>query len=153
AVERPARRDARIGADIARVADDLVDVEELSGHRNDKLRGVVGEGHEALERAPSGGAQLEPIGRAESELHEACAEVIPPPTVFGEVAARMERAHEAVGTAARETERVPDLGNGQTARLRREELEDVEGAACRLDRKRLPKRLPRHGIAPVDSQT
>src|SRR6266516_4084406 len=122
-MERTTRADARIGAHVASVTQDLVDIEQIAPIRHNQQGGVVGGRHEPLQRAARRRAELEPIDDVEPELDQACAEVEPSAAILHQVAAGVKRAHEAVRAAARESKPLAYLGDRETLRLAGQQLE------------------------------
>ena len=135
-MQRPPRAHARVGAHVARVADHLVDVEEVALVGDDEQRRVVRVGDEPLERAARRGAELEPVDDVEAELDQTGAEVEAPAAVLHQVAARMQRPHEPMRAASRQPESFADLRDREPLRLGREQLEHVERPIGGLDRRR-----------------
>ena len=103
------RAHARIGADVARVAEDFLDVKKLTAIGRRQQGSVVRELDESLHRFPRRGPKLESIDDVEPELDQSCAQLEPAATVQRQVAACLKGVDQTMRAASGKAEAVADL--------------------------------------------
>jgi hypothetical protein len=119
AVEWPARARARIRPDVAVVADDLVDVEQLSPIRYHEEGRIVRCADETLEPRPRGRPQFEAVADVQAELDQPHAEPkgLPACILVVEVTPLQQRVDQPVRAAPGDSELVADARERQALRL------------------------------------
>jgi hypothetical protein len=118
-VHRPAGARARVSAKAALIADDLVEIDEISVVWDGEEHRVLGEGDKPLERPTRDRPQLEPVADAEPELDDRGTEGHPIPIAMmtPEISALRNGLNETVRAAAGNAEPRADLGDSQAVGL------------------------------------
>src|SRR5207249_10762739 len=117
ALQRSPRAHARVCAYVARVAEDLVDVEKVAAVWHHEQRRVMSRCDQPLERTACSRAKLQPVDHVESELDQTRTELEAPAAVLHEIAARMQRADESVCATAGQTQPLADLRHRKAVRF------------------------------------